>query len=1462
MRTFKFNLIKILGFFLLFTSIFVYKAYATGPYMVSSSPASGTTGVSTTLSQVTVTFDSNITMAGSSGITVKDASGVTVSGTATVSGNTLTIPLSPTAGQLDFNTQYFIDIPINSLYYTPASVTTGSSISTTNGTNSTHYTISFRTSYDSVYPYISSMTPTSLTNVPVDTEFDFTFSENIYSTDTFSNIQIKDMRGNVVPSTVKITDKVLSIKPSSKLDYNSSYSITIPSGSVADRSGNIFSPYWGGSSYYTFTTELDTKTPTLKTATPAADAKDVAINSPITVQFSKNVIQGTNFGSIYLRDQYGNTVPASIVLKDDTLTITPYNNFQYNKKYTFNIPYGCVQDSSGNPFSGDSKNPFTFTTVADKTIPDNYLKVTTSNPLDGAQYFPVDGTITVSFDRTLNTNVTTSSIELKDSKGTIPISAYVSGSMLTIRPSNGLNFAYGGQYTLTINTGAVSDANDSTITLKDSYKITFTTDRTSGKPKLSSVVPQEGSQNVPLSQIFNVYFTDNITGADNFNDIKLVDGDGNTVNSTVSISGNYIVVKPYNLLSDNTNYTLIVPAGSIKDMTTQKLLQSDYKFKYKASAYLSTNLTVTDVSPKNGAYNAAVDGGIVVLFNGNIQSDANNNYISLKSGNNTISITTTINGNKLLITPSSNQNFAYGTTYTLTIPKGAVKDSSGNSLSYDYILTFTTGYDKVTPYVAKAEPADSASNVPLDKKVILQFNTPVSVQNKNNISLKDDKGNNITIDLTQNGNNLEITPSKRLLSGRTYKLNIGALSVADSDGNAIKSDYILSFKTMTTSSTQGSVSEIVSTNPVNGAKYVPVNTKVVITLSEGVLPDKVQDITLKDDKGNKSITATVSGNIITVSLKNNMNLTYNTHYTLSIPSTAIKSQTGEAWKDTYTMDFTTGFPPSHPDIVSASPYYGQDDFPADGQIKITFDGSVKEGKNFSGIVLKDEKGKAVKTISLILGDNLIVKPLSVLSYNAKYTLVIPQAAVTDFGGAPLKYEYDYAFTTADKNVPLSVMYQRNFPQKDAVNVAVDGTYYIAFNKNVLPGTYFDKITLTDGAGNNIPIKYGIGAVDAKGDNAGKSNDMLFIKPDGGVNLSFNLGYRIKIPQGAINDYTGEGLKDDVVINFSTGNQTYLPQVRIAELPNAVKSVKTIDGFKIYFNRYVRKSYSDYAGKIRLTDSKGRDIGILSAASNDMLSVLPTSKFGYGQTYTLTVPANSVMDLWGNPLDKDYTFTCKTGTVSIPLTVKKVSPANGSKNLDINTAIQIKFSRAVQSTKLSKSKITITSSKKVNYDYDMTISNDTVTLKPKKELQCSDKYTVTVNPGGIRDKNGVTIARKTSFYFTTFSQTALKEKIGIILDKIPPFPTNFSVDKNYKFVTITFNEKIKAGSAINQIGITYADGRKVAVTPVIKGNVITINFGNEIYPGITYSFAMPKGAVSDIAGNEYGADLKFDLPVRK
>lgn len=209
--------------------------------------------------------------------------------------------------------------------------------------------------------YTIDQTPTVTTTNPADnavgvsltSPITIMFSENIQAGANYSGIYIKNL---ISGATVSIASKTMSgntltIKQTNSRKSNTQYKVYIPAGAVKDAAGNPLAAAYT----YTFTTTGggtgDNIPPTITSTNPASGATGVSATSrTITITFSENIQQGTNFSGIYVKNLTTGklTTIASQTTNGKILTIKQTYNRISKNSYQVYIPAGAVKDAAGN----------------------------------------------------------------------------------------------------------------------------------------------------------------------------------------------------------------------------------------------------------------------------------------------------------------------------------------------------------------------------------------------------------------------------------------------------------------------------------------------------------------------------------------------------------------------------------------------------------------------------------------------------------------------------------------------------------------------------------------------------------------------------------------------------------------------------------------------------------------------------------------------------------------------------------------------------------------------------------------------------------------------------------------------------------------------------------------------------------------------------------------------------------
>jgi len=315
---------------------------------------------------------------------------------------------------------------------------------------------------------------------------------------------------------------------------------------------------------------------------------------------------------------------------------------------------------------------------------------------------------------------------------------------------------------------SISDISATSATV-NSTSYSSTTDLTA--PTIKSTDPTNKATNVAINKAIKVTFSESIKKGTGW--IELKTSSGKSVAVTTSISGNVLTITPKSSLTKGTTYVLYVHSGSVTDLSGNKYIYSGSK-TFKTD---NTAPTIKSTSPTNKATNVIINKAIKVTFSESIKTGTL--WIELKnSAGKSVSITKSISGNTLTITPKS--SLTKGTTYVLYVHSGSVTDLSGNKYIYSGSKTFKT--DGTSPTIKSTDPTNNAVNIAVNKAIKVTFSESIKAGTIW-IELKNSAGNAISFTTSIISNVLTITPKSNLTPGTKYTLLIHSGTVTDLSGN-------------------------------------------------------------------------------------------------------------------------------------------------------------------------------------------------------------------------------------------------------------------------------------------------------------------------------------------------------------------------------------------------------------------------------------------------------------------------------------------------------------------------------------------------------------------------------------------------------------------------------------------------------------------------------------------------------
>jgi len=227
------------------------------------------------------------------------------------------------------------------------------------------------------------------------------------------------------------------------------------------------------------------------------------------------------------------------------------------------------------------------------------------------------------------------------------------------------------------------------------------------------------------------------------------------------------------------------------------------------------------------------------------------------------------------------------------------------------------------PLVISTNPANLATNVPLNQIVTVTFNeamdpasitpaaftllSPGSPGGRVDGTTRVEMAGTLTYDAATF--TMIFTPVSKLASGATYTGTVATV-VKDAMGNALQVNYVWTFSTGALVSPT-----VVSTNPANNAIGVALNKVVTATFSVPMDPLTITSTTFNVKQGATAVPGVVSYTGLIASFTPSSPLASNTIYTATV-TTGAKNVPGTPLANDYVWTFNTGTTPA---VLSTDP---------------------------------------------------------------------------------------------------------------------------------------------------------------------------------------------------------------------------------------------------------------------------------------------------------------------------------------------------------------------------------------------------------------------------------------------------------------------------------------------------------------------------------------------------------------
>ncbi|WP_342549006.1 Ig-like domain-containing protein [Paenibacillus sp. FSL P2-0089] len=675
--------------------------------------------------------------------------------------------------------------------------------------------------------------------------------------------------------TVNPATNTATINPGKDFDAGAKYAVTVDANAFTNgASGNaaITAEEW---SFTTVAGPGDTEAPTVSDYSPVPGAVGVTIDTNLTLTFSEDVTTDSGNIVIYDSTDEGNlmVIPvnsAEVTVKDNVVTIVPYDDFKYSTTYFVNIDEGAFKDlaDNANSYAGISdKDTWQFTT---EEAPDTTPPVVSGfSPKDGVTNEEIGTNLTLTFNEDVQKgegrikiiNSTNSEVP----PVTIPVGSdevIVDGKVVTINPEADLD--YGASYYVQIDNGTFTDMSGNSyagITNNTTWRFSTTSEPDTTAPIVSTYSPMNGATEVAIGTNLELAFSENVQAGEG--SIVIYNNSSDQIAATiaakdVSILNNVVTINPADNLEYGTSYHVQISGDAFADLSGNLYsgIADDTTWHFTTTAAPDTTAPALEhFTPVNGAADVATDANLTLTFSENVKAGAGN-IVIYNSANHTPAATipatsgnVTIHSNVVTINPTD--DLKYGASYYVQIGAGAFTDLAGNSYAGNaestvWQFTTTDAPDRISPTVITYSPEPWATEIAVNANLILTFseNVRAAAGTIEIFRSTDDIHPVLTIPalsemVTILNNVVTINPAANLEHGTSYFVRVSEGAFTDNAGNSYAGIAgINAWRFVTTSAPDTAAPVVTSYSPAGNATHVPVSAALTLTFNENILAGK------------------------------------------------------------------------------------------------------------------------------------------------------------------------------------------------------------------------------------------------------------------------------------------------------------------------------------------------------------------------------------------------------------------------------------------------------------------------------------------------------------------------------------------------------------------------------------------------------------------------------------------------
>ncbi len=1200
-------------------------------------------------------------------------------------------------------------------------------------------------STDTISPTVVTTNPQNdQSSVPISAPIVFQFSKPMDpATLTPQDFIITDeVTGNSVPGMVQVdpTGTIVSFVPQGFLGVGRTFSVELESWLITDSSGNNLT---GSGTYFAFTASFaaDSTGPQLLGSFPANAGTSVPLNAVIVLEFNKplDVISVSNGLEVQAAGQF---IAGAIAVSgsNQRVTFTPMGGLAPNTSYTVTTT-SQITDVGGLSLTDPGSFSFITGSVNDNTT----LSVTSVSPSNNESGVPVNTIVQLQFNKAVDPwTVTPATLQLTSGTsapfaGTVSVSP--DGLMATFTPSQQLS-SFTDYY---ITASGISDMEGNLIWNSGSSFSTGVANEGSG-PTITSSSPPNGANNVPANPRVDLTVSAQVDVASvNSNSIILSAG-GTAVpgTATLNIAGTTLTFVPSSLLAANTSYS--VAASGFTDQSGNAVVPFTSNFTTGSSPSANTTTpSVLTVNPANGASSVSVGGAVVLTFNEAIDvttANETNVPVSVNGVSGVIAGSYSLDSTGTVLTFTPLAPLPSNATITVQVNSG-LADLSGNPGS-SFSSTFSTGAatGSMAPTVTMITPQNGATGMGLNGTVVLTFSESLNSTtiNTSNFGMLAN-GNEIPIGISNSADNRVVTLNPFGLPPSSSITVLATSGVTDLSGNSL-ANFQSQFTTGSGLNTQSPA--VVEERPGNGATGVPLNTNIVVYLSQPMNPSTIPSA-LEVSQNGVLVTGTTqvteNGQVVQFTPSSQWQPSALVQVFLTSAAQSVTGLSAASYQGSFTTVPNTST--TAPSLVGTNPANNASNVPTNTVMDFSFNEPLDPTALLPGTVTCNQNGIWIQTAVAVMNSGLLlqVTPRFSLAPNSS-TICVLGSGIQGTNGLPL-WSYSanqLAFTTGagpDTVVPTVLT---TSPPNGSSNVGDNGNILFVFSKPINPLTVnANSIQITGSGQTDVPDSITFS----------NNNQSVLLLP----HAPLPDGTQMTLTLSGVTDVAGNSVVDQTT-QFTTGTGPDLvPPFIVSESPFQNAQGVPLNAVVILQMSQAIDPGTVNSATLTLTDnSNGQIVAGSASLSSDGLTItfVPGAPLTASTSYSVNFPGagfgSGISDLSGNSmLGGAFSFTTGVTTSTSAPAVTGTSPSNGATAIPTNAQVVIQFNEPINPVDLNGVTLAIGGAP-VNISTRLTNGDQRLILSSVAPLSPGTTYVVTIS--GVQDFSGNILSSPVTLNFTT------------------------------------------------------------------------------------------------------------------